>query len=107
MKNDREAGKLFGNFLENVKTKLGLLAGLEFICAVAGSDCDCKRVNAGAGYEIINLVGIGEASFVVGNVNVVFNSGKLTEFTLNNNTVSVSVINNLFGESNVFFIRKM
>ena len=34
VKNDREAGKLFAYFVKNIKAKLGILAGLKFVCAV-------------------------------------------------------------------------
>ena len=107
MENYWEAGKLFGNLFKNVKAKLGLLTGLELVCAVAGADCDCERVNAGAGYEIVNLIRVGEAGLVLGNINIVLNSGKLTKLTLNNNAVGVSIINNLFGQGNVLLIGKM
>ena len=51
MKNDREAGKDFRNFLENIETELRF--ALEFECAVTRADCDRKTVYARFAYELI------------------------------------------------------
>ena len=42
MQNDRESRKLLNDLFKNIKTDVRILAWLELICAVAGSDCDCK-----------------------------------------------------------------
>ena len=107
MKNDGEFGKNFADLLENVKAKLGLLTGLKFISAVACADCYCKRVNARSCNEIVNLLGLCVGCVLIGNINVILNTCKLTKLALNNNAVSVSIVNNLFGYFNIFFIGEM
>ena len=74
MENDGEAGKTSSNFIKNIETELGLLAGLELVCAMACTDSDSKRINACAGYEIENLIRVGVGSVFSRNVNIVFNT---------------------------------
>ena len=99
MENDRELRESAGNFFKNVKTKLGL--ALELESAVAGADRDSKAVNARLGNEFLYFVGVGEHSVFVRNVDIVFDAGKLSEFAFHNDTVCVSIFNNLLGEGNV------
>ena len=106
MKNDWEAGKLLANLLKNIKTKLRLLAGLKFVCAVACTDSDCKRVTACSCGKIVNLLRLCIGGVFSVNLNIVLNAGKGAKLALNNNAVSVSVFNKLFGKGNILFVRK-
>ena len=99
VKNDGKFGKAFADFFENIETKFCF--ALEFIRAVRSSDCDCKRVYAGFGYEFLNLIGIGVAGIGFGNVYRVFDSCKSAELGFDNDAVIVSVIDNRFGDLNV------
>ena len=101
VENDRETGKSFFNFFKNIETKFGFVAGFEFICAVGSSDCDCKGVNSGSFYEFLNLFGSGVGRIFSGNVNVVFDTCKGSEFAFNANAVCMSIFNNLSGKSDV------
>ena len=101
MENYRESGKSSGNLFEDVKAELRLCAGLELVCAVAGADCDRKGVNAGLRNEFLNLFGTGVRGFAFGNLNFVLDTCESTEFALNDNAVSVSIFNDLFGQFNV------
>ena len=107
MKNYREAGKTLFDFFENVEAELGLLTGLELVCAVAGADSDCKRVNAGPFHEFLNLIGIGVGSILGGNVDGIFDTGKTAEFAFDNYAVIVSIFNDLLGKFDVFFEREV
>ena len=107
VKNNREVGKNLADLLKNVKAKLGFLTGLEFVCAVACPDSDCKRVNACLCYKVINLAGMCVRCVLIRNINIILNACELAELTLNNNAVCVSLLNNLFGKSNVLIIGEM
>ena len=78
----------------------------EFVCAVAGADCDCERVNAGPCGEILNLFGLGVALVARFDNNVVLDARKGAELAFNHAAVSVSVFNDLSCDSDVFFIGK-
>ena len=68
VKNDGETGKTLANLFENIESERrrnenavlisrALLCG-ELICTVRCTDRDCERVNAGSGYELLNLLGL-------------------------------------------------
>ena len=103
MKNDREARKSSCNFCKDVKTKLRILARFELVCAVAGSDCDGQRVNAGSLYEFFNLIRIGLLCFVVGNLDIILNACQSTKLSLYDYAMLMSIFSDLFGFSNVLF----
>ena len=64
MQHDGEAGQAVHDLLQDVKTQLGLLAGLELERAVAGADGDGQGIHAGAGDKILNLARIGIVGLV-------------------------------------------
>ncbi len=101
VKNDGEAGKSSANLFEDIEAELGLCAGLELVCAVAGTDSDCKGVNAGLGYKFFNFFGTGVGGFAFSNYNVVFDTCEGTELTFYYYAVSVSIFNYLFGKVDV------
>ncbi len=103
MQNDRELGQTAGNLFEDVEAELRLLAGLELVSAVGGADRDCQRVNAGAGYEILNLRRIGKL-MVVRN-HVVLNAGELAQLSLYDNAVCMRILSNLLCNLNVLLVR--
>ena len=107
VQDDREAGELFRHFLQNVEAKLRLLTGLEFISAVACADGNGKGVHTGAGHEVIDLIGIREMRVVLADVDIILDARKLAELALDHHAVCVGVIDDLFGQRNVFFIRQM
>lgn len=107
VKDDGESGELLLDFLKDVDAELGILTGLKLICAVAGADSDSKGVNAGAADEIADFLGLGVRGILVGDLNVILDAGKSAELALDYNAVIVSVVNDLLGESDVLFIRKM
>ena len=107
VEHNRETGQFFFDFFENVKAKLGFLTGFEFIGAVAGADGNRQRIHAGSGDEIVNLFGLGEVCVLCADIDIVFNAGKLTEFALDNNTVCVRIVNDLFGQRHIFLIRQV
>ena len=57
VKNDGEAGQSLADFFQDVQTEFRVLTGLEFVCAVRSTDCDCKRVDARSCREFFNFVG--------------------------------------------------
>ena len=59
VQDDREARQSLDNLIEDIKTKLRLCARLELVCAMAGSDCDCKGINTGLADKFLNVVRIG------------------------------------------------
>ena len=59
MQNDGEARNSLLDLMKNIKAELGLCAGFKLICAMAGSDGDCQRVNASLGYKLLNLIRLG------------------------------------------------
>ena len=101
VQNDRETGKTLLNLFKDIEPKHGLCAGFEFVCAVAGADCDCKAVNTGTLNKFLNLRGVGVACILCGNIDIVLDALKPSEFTLNNNAVIVCIFNDLTGEFDV------
>ena len=101
MQNDGEAGQLGDNFFQNVEAQLGIGAGLELVSTVGGADGDGQRVTAGTGHELFDFLGTGVVSAVSGNVDFVLNTGQSAQLSLNNNTVIVSVLNDLLGDLDV------
>ena len=102
---DREFGKTFADFFENVKTKFGF--ALELVRAVAGSDCDGKRIYAGFFDEFLYLVGIGISGIFFAYVYRVFDTCESAEFRFDYYAVVVSVFYDVFGDFDVFFKRMM
>ena len=103
VEHDGEAGQTLFNFFENVKAELGLGAGLELVCAVAGTDRDSEAVNSGALDKFLNLSGIGIACVLRGYLYVILNAFEPAKFALDDYAVVMSVLNDLTGKSDVFF----
>ena len=109
VENDGELGKSLLDLLENIEAERGrnkdtllvsgALLGSELVCAVGGTDRDSEGVNAGLGYELLNLFGTGVGGMLCNNV--VLNASENAKLTLNNNSALVSVLNYLLGEGNV------
>ena len=74
VKHDRESGKPSGYFLQNIKAKLRLLAGFEFVCAMACSDCDCQGINACPVHKILNLIRLCIGFGTMFHLNVILNA---------------------------------
>ncbi len=115
VKNDRETGQSLDALFENVETERrgnkdavcisrALRSG-ELVCAVRGSDCDCKGVTSGSCYEFLNLFRTGVAFLTVLNLNLILNTCEGTELSLNYNAVSMRILNNLLRESYVVIER--
>ena len=105
MEHDREAGQLLGAFFQYIEPELGLCAGLEFICAVAGADRNCEGVAAGTRCKINNLFRMGVHRFVRFNRYFVLNTGQGSQFCFNHNTMVMRIFHNLAGQGDIFFIR--
>ena len=103
VQNDRELRQTAGNLFQNVEAELRLLAGLELVSAVGGADRDRQRVNAGAGYEILNLRRIGV--LVILSLNVVLNAGELAQLSFYDNAVCVRILSNLLCDLDVLLVR--
>ncbi|TGJ75315.1 hypothetical protein CAGA_25280 [Caproiciproducens galactitolivorans] len=104
MQNDRKTGQTVGNFLQNIKTKLRLLAWFEFVSAVAGTDGNRKGIHARTGDKILHFVRIGKLRLVVRNVYVVLHTGELAQFGFNGNIVFMRVFHNAAGFLHIFLV---
>ena len=98
VQHDRETGQLFGALFEHVEPELGLGAGLELVCAVAGADSDGQGVTAGAGREIDYFFGMSVHCLVGVDGNFILNAGQGTEFSFDHDAVIMSVLNDLAGQ---------
>ena len=79
-----------------------LCAGFEFVCAVAGADCDCKAVNTGTLEQIPEPVrGWCKLASSAETLTSSSMPCKPSEFALNDNAVIVCIFNNLTGEFDV------
>ena len=101
MQNYREAGQTLADLFKNVKAKLGLGAGLELVCAMAGADGDGQRVAAGAGDELFDFFGMGVGAVLSGDLDLVLNAGESAKLGLNDNAVVMCVLDDLAGDGDV------
>ena len=111
VKNDRETGQSLDALFEYVETERRgnkdavsisrALCSRELVCAVRGSDSDCKGVTSGSCNEFLNLFRTGVAFLTGLNNNLILNTCEGTELSLNYNAVSMCILNNLLGKSNV------
>ena len=101
MEHDGEAGKAALDLFKDVEAELGLGAGLEFVCAVAGTDGDCEAVHTGALDEFLHLGGIGIACILSGNLDVIFNAFEPAELALDYNPVVMSIFDDLTGQRDI------
>jgi hypothetical protein len=111
----RETGEFLLDGLQHVKCEgrryefaglgiTGALLGLEFVCAVAGSDGDCKRIALGLLDKINHVFGPG----VMGSLgrDFILNTCQHTEFSLDGDIVLVCVVDYLAGQGDVLVIRE-
>ena len=102
MQNDGEAGQAAGDLFQNVESELGLGAGLELVCAVAGADGDSQRIAAGALNKFLNVLGTGVGGIFSRDIDLVFYAGKGAQLGLDHNAVVMGIFNNLTGQRDVF-----
>jgi hypothetical protein len=79
VKHYRETGQTAFDFFEDIETELRLLAGLEFIRAVAGADGYCERIDAGLVDEFLDLFRAGVCGVLSLYVDGVLDTGKTAE----------------------------
>ena len=103
MKHDRETGQTLFDFFKNIKAELRLGSGFELISAVACAYRNSKAVNACTLDKFLNLSRIGIACIFSGNIYIVFNAFKSSEFALNYNTVIMGIFNDPACECNLVF----
>ena len=105
VQNDRESGDALFDFSEDIQTDTGVVARLEFVSTMTGSDSDSQRINTGTFDEVFNFfrtgVGVGFS------LDIIFNTGENTELALNGHTVSVGIFDDALGFFDVFFIGQM
>ena len=94
--------KLFSNNCKAVKVKLSIT--LKLICTMACTNSYSKGINACTLYKIKSLVRVCICSMSFCNTYFVFYTSKLTKFSLNYNTMSMSVVYNFFSLCYIFFI---
>ena len=116
VKNDREAGELLFDSLEDVESKRrrNELAGLlvnrallarELVSAVAGADGDGERIAASLGGELDNFLRLRVVR--LGRGDLVLNTGENAELGLDSDVMLVSVCDNLLGELDIVRERKV
>ena len=99
MQHDGETGQALGDFLQNVEAQLGL--ALELEGAVAGADGDGQAVAAGAGRELLDLLGAGVAGILGGHLHVVLHAGQAAQLGLDGHVAVVRVLDDLAGQGDV------
>ena len=102
MQNDGEAGQTLTDLLQNVETELGVLAGLEFICAVGSADGDCKGVDSRAGGKLLHFVGRGKQRVLRFHLYVVLHARQLAELGLDDYAAFVRVLDDFFRQGDIF-----
>jgi len=104
VENDGEAGDALLDLVEDIETEVGLGARRELDDTVAGTDGDSEGVDASALDEVDNLVGVGVVAGL--GLDIILDTSKDTELTLDGDVVLMSVLDNLLGEGNVLLIGK-
>jgi len=104
VENDGEARDTLLDLVEDIKTEVGLGARRELDNTMAGTDGDSKGVDTSALDKVNNLVGVGVVAGL--GLNIILDTSKNTELTLNGDVVLMSILDDLLGESDVLLIRK-
>jgi len=104
VENDGEARDTLLDLVEDIETEVGLGARGELDDTVAGTDGDSEGVDTGALDEVDDLVGVGVVAGL--GLDIILDTGKDTELTLDSNVELVGVVDDLLGESDVLLIRK-
>ena len=79
----------------------GALGGGKLVRAVGGSYRYGERIDAGAGDEFLDFLGSGVGGILGRDLNVVLDTRQLAEFAFDDDSVSVSVIDDLFRQGDV------
>ena len=115
MKNDRESWKFLNDVLQNVETQWRwnkdtflvtcTLISSEFVSTVRSSDSDCKGITSGSVYELFYFFWSGVALMTSLNYYFILDTSQSSKLSLNYCTVSMSILNYLFGQSDVVLKR--
>ena len=105
MEHDGESGDHFLDLVEDVQTDLGIIAGLEFVGAMGGTDSDGKRIHAGTFHEFIDLFGTGVGVFF--SFDIIFHTGENAQLTFDGDVELVGIFHDLAGLSDIFFEREV
>ena len=115
MEHDWETGKFLFNSLENIECQwrrnelavfvLGALFRSELVSTVRCAYRDSQAVAAGASSKVYYFFRVGVGVVVARYF--VFNASQYTEFAFNSHVELVCIFNNLLGEGDVFFVRKV
>jgi len=104
VENDGEARDTLLDLVEDIETEVGLGARGELDNTVAGTDGDSEGIDTSALDKVNDLIGVGVVAGL--RLDIILNTSKDTELTLNSDIKLVSVLDNLLGESDVLLIRK-
>jgi len=104
VENDGEARDAGLDLVEDIETKVGLGARRELDNTVAGADGDSKGVDTSALDKVDDLIGVGVVAGL--SLDIILDTSKDTELTLDSDVVLMSVLDDLLGKSDVLLIRK-
>src|SRR5699024_1035548 len=107
VKYDRESRNSLLDLMQDIEAKLRFCTRFELECAVACTDRDCKRVNAGSGNEFLNLIRLCIGRIFSRYLYIIFDTGQSSKLGLNYYAVSMSIFNNFLCHFNVLFKREM
>ena len=68
---------------------------------MGGADCDGQGVDAGAGHELLNLLGTGVGSVVRVYIDLVLDAGQGAQLAFDHNAVVMGVLDDLLGQGDV------
>jgi len=104
VENDGEARDTLLDLVEDIETEVGLGARRELDNTVAGTDGDSKGIDTSALDEVNNLIRVGVVAGL--GLNIILDTSKNTELTLDGDVVLMSILDDLLGKSDVLLIRK-
>ena len=117
VEHDGETGDALFDLLEDVETErrrhkntvcvARALIRREFERAVRGADRDCERVNARLFDEVLHFLWLRIGCVLGGDIDIVLNARKLTEFCFNDNTMRVCVFGDALCQCNIFGVRQV
>ena len=102
MQHNGETGQALGDFLQHVKAQLRLGAGLELVCAVAGTDGNGQGVTARLGHELLHLLGMRVGGILSTDIHFILNAGQGAQLRFHDNAVVMGILHHLAGDLNVF-----
>ncbi len=68
---------------------------------MGGADCDGQGVDAGAGHELLDLLGTGVGGILGRNIDLVLNAGQGAQLAFDHDAVVMGVLDDLLGQSDV------